>query len=324
MPSTLLSRFPLARCTDVDEFLPLVHQAFGVSRGRAVGPLPRAKPYELCGITDPQFTVGLLRNAIGVSIDGCQLGGSYFVNVGVSGTVLSERGTERLVNCPDLAAVFNPGDSHLLLPDRDGAETLGLRLDHALVTRELAMLLGREPDGPVAFDFALDLSRAPAAALRPVIESLLSLLDSDHEVLRHPAMRLSQVRTFVTSLLLTHRHSFSDELRHGHSSPRPRNLRGALAYIEAHLDEPMTLGDIARAAGCSARTLNDAFQEHFAVSPITRVRQLRLDRVRAELLDGAASVTEIACRWGFSHLGRFSAAYHERFGELPSQTRRRA
>jgi AraC-like DNA-binding protein len=277
MPSTLLSRFPLARCADIEEFLPLVHQAFGVPHGRAVGPLPRAKPYELRGITDPQFTIGLLRNAIGVSIDGRHLGGSYFVNFGVSGKVLSERGAERLVNCPDVAAVFNPGDSHVLLPDLDGAETLGIRLDRALVTRELAMLLGHEPDGPVAFDFALHLTRTRTAGLR-----------------------------------------------HGHSPFRPRHLRYALGYIEAHLAGPMTLGDIAQAAGCSARTLNDTFQEHFSVSPMSRVRQLRLDRAHADLLDGAVSVTEAACRWGFPHLGRFSGAYYERFGELPSQTRGRA
>ena len=49
MPSTLLSRFPLARCTDLDEFLPLVHRAFGVPRSHPVGPLPRRKPYELRG-----------------------------------------------------------------------------------------------------------------------------------------------------------------------------------------------------------------------------------------------------------------------------------
>lgn len=324
MQSSLLSRFPLARCTDPSEFLPLVHQAFGVPCGHAVGPVPRAMPYELRGITDPQYTIGFLRNAIGVRMDGRHLGGSYFVNIGVSGTVLSERGTERLMNCPDLVAVFNPGDTHLLLPDSDGAETLGIRLDHALVTRELAMLLGREPDGPVMFDFALDLSQPKTAGLRPAIESLLAQLDNDHEVLQHPAVRLNQVRTFATTLLLAHQHSFSDELRHGHSPLRPRNLRAALAYIEAHLAEPMTLGDMAQAAGCSARTLNATFHEHLCVSPMTRVRQLRLERVRAELLHGGRSVTEVAYRWGFTHLGRFSGAYHKRFGELPSETLRRA
>jgi hypothetical protein len=54
MQSTLLSGFPLASCTELDEFLPLVHQAFGVSHSRAVGPPPRRKPHELRGITDPQ------------------------------------------------------------------------------------------------------------------------------------------------------------------------------------------------------------------------------------------------------------------------------
>lgn len=323
-PSSLLSQFPLVRSSDLDEFLTLVHHAFGVTRSQTVGPVPRELPFELRGITDPQFTVGLLRNAIGARLGGHPDGGSYFINVGVSGTVLSGRGDERIVNCPEVAAVFNPGDGHLLLPDLSGAETVGIRLDHTLVAHELGMLLGHEPDGPVAFDFALDLTRPGTGALRPVLESLLAQLDSGHEVLQHPAVRLSQVRTFVTSLLLAHRHSFSDELRHGHSPLRPRHLRAALSYIEAHLAEPLTLGDIARAAGCSARTLTDAFGEHLSVSPMARVRQLRLDGVRAELLAGAGSVTDIACRWGFTHLGRFSGAYHERFGELPSQTLRSA
>jgi AraC-like DNA-binding protein len=323
LASDLLSRFPLACCDDLDEFLPLVHRAFGVPRSHPVGPMPRRRPYELRGLREPQFTVGLLRNAIGVSIDGSRLGGSYFINFGVSGTVLSERGGTRLVNSPELAAVFNPGDDQLLLPDRDGAETLAIRLDHALVFRELALLLGREPDGPVAFDFALDLTGRRTAGLRTVVDMLLSQLNDGHELLRHPAVRLSQVRTFVTTLLLTHEHSFSDQLLHGHSPIRPRHLRAAVGYIEAHLGEPMTLGDIAAAAGCSARTLNDAFREHFAVSPMTRVRQLRLDAARAELLGDGASVTAVAGRWGFGHLSRFSGAYQERFGELPSQTLRR-
>jgi len=40
-------------------------------------------------------------------------------------------------------------------------------------------------------------------------------------------------------------------------------------------------------------------------------------------LDGDVSVTNVALRYGFSHLGRFSSYYQSAFGEAPSVTLRR-
>jgi transcriptional regulator GlxA family with amidase domain len=56
------------------------------------------------------------------------------------------------------------------------------------------------------------------------------------------------------------------------------------------------------------------------------VRDARFARVRADLLraDTDESITQIAMKWGFRHLGRFAVGYRDRFGEMPSQTRRRA
>jgi len=48
-----------------------------------------------------------------------------------------------------------------------------------------------------------------------------------------------------------------------------------------------------------------------------------MERARRDLLDAdpaQASVTDIAARWGFFHLGRFSQAYRAMYQELPSQT----
>jgi len=52
------------------------------------------------------------------------------------------------------------------------------------------------------------------------------------------------------------------------------------------------------------------------------VRNLRFEKARQELLSGRGekSVTEVATRCGFSHLGRFAVEYRLRFGESPSQT----
>ena len=49
---------------------------------------------------------------------------------------------------------------------------------------------------------------------------------------------------------------------------------------------------------------------------------IRLARVREELLHGTenATVTGVAMRWGFTHTGRFAAAYRRKYGESPSQT----
>jgi transcriptional regulator GlxA family with amidase domain len=56
------------------------------------------------------------------------------------------------------------------------------------------------------------------------------------------------------------------------------------------------------------------------------LRALRLEKVRDTLSaaePGSVSVTEVAARWGFVHLGRFAGAYSRAFGERPSETLRR-
>ena len=55
------------------------------------------------------------------------------------------------------------------------------------------------------------------------------------------------------------------------------------------------------------------------------LRRQRLERVREELLvaaPGAVNVTEVATRWGFTHLSRFAASYRAAFSENPSDTLR--
>lgn len=53
------------------------------------------------------------------------------------------------------------------------------------------------------------------------------------------------------------------------------------------------------------------------------VRAVRLARVHDELRTsepGLTTVTTIAQRWGFFHLGRFAAAYRARYHTTPSDT----
>lgn len=101
-----------------------------------------------------------------------------------------------------------------------------------------------------------------------------------------------------------------------------QRLEAMDAYMLARLGAPISLVDLAKVTGVSIRSLHTLSLKHHQVSPMERLRLLRLDAARAYLqAQSQASVTDAALLHGFGHLGRFSAYYRERFGELPSQTR---
>jgi transcriptional regulator GlxA family with amidase domain len=73
------------------------------------------------------------------------------------------------------------------------------------------------------------------------------------------------------------------------------------------------------------RALQEGFARELGMPPLAYLRQVRLDRAWADLVQAeptATTVAEVALRWGFAHLGRFSAAYSQRFGEYPKDTLR--
>jgi transcriptional regulator GlxA family with amidase domain len=102
-------------------------------------------------------------------------------------------------------------------------------------------------------------------------------------------------------------------------------VRNAEAYALPHVGEPIYVTDLCKAAGVSERTLETAFKEVMALTPVAYLLRLRLHRVRQALLaaaPGSTTVSAEALDWGFWHFGEFSRAYKECFGELPSETLR--
>lgn len=109
------------------------------------------------------------------------------------------------------------------------------------------------------------------------------------------------------------------------SGPEHQRLRKALDYVHAHAREPIGTPEIAAAAGLSPRGLQQSLRRHLDQTPGDLLRSVRLDGALEDLRRAErdeTSVADIARGWGFGHLGRFSAAYRSRFGELPSDTLR--
>lgn len=138
-----------------------------------------------------------------------------------------------------------------------------------------------------------------------------------------PALLRSEAkRTAAVSLLDTFPHiplAVSTPI----ARPSGATLRAAIEHLHAHAHLPIAIEEVATAAGVSVRGLQALFRRELDVTPLDYLRRIRFDRVHAELRTlepGTSTVGEIAGRWGFTHLGRFSANYARRFGEYPRNT----
>ncbi|GAA1581624.1 hypothetical protein GCM10009742_27940 [Kribbella karoonensis] len=102
-------------------------------------------------------------------------------------------------------------------------------------------------------------------------------------------------------------------------------LRRAVAYVDANADQPVTVEDIATAAGTSARALQYGFRRHLECTPREYLRQVRLERAHRELQEAGpdATVAAIALRWGFTSTGWFTRHYRAAYGCSPGETLRR-
>lgn len=91
-------------------------------------------------------------------------------------------------------------------------------------------------------------------------------------------------------------------------------------------EPPPTLLEVCRCLCISPRKLEYCFKDVLGMSPRQYLRAARLNGVRRELRrgHGARGIADVASHWGFWHMSDFAADYKRLFGELPSQTDRRA
>ena len=93
-------------------------------------------------------------------------------------------------------------------------------------------------------------------------------------------------------------------------------------FILENLTEECSVSNLTERFSISDKSLEKYFSTLFGITPKKLITQLKLNQVHKELCYANAadvSVTDVAQRWGFSHLGRFSNTYKDVFGTLPSE-----
>jgi len=239
----------------------------------------------------------------------------YLVQLPDDGDHVFLFGKERVVATPSRAVIVSPYHAGPLTHGAGPGGRLVLQLDNTLVRASLRECTGLEPNEDLPdLPLIMDLSTGPGRPFKALLMDIVEELDLAGSVLLSQEPALDHLTRSLAALLVAPVAAAFDRK----ASP----IDSVLAYIAGHLEQAMTVEELARIGGMNKRSLQRAFQSRFEMSPLEFVRRRRLEQARSMLASGApgTTVTTVALRAGFSHMGRFARDYHAQYGEKPSET----
>ncbi|OAP39866.1 AraC family transcriptional regulator [Sinorhizobium glycinis] len=230
-------------------------------------------------------------------------------------------GRKRLLSTPGTAMVGNMAQFERLTIHENRGH-IGIAFEKSAMVGQLSQLLDAPVLGDIDLCATLDTDSAAGSRLAALGSLLWDCFDVAGEDRVSATATNHLFQAAMVMILESVPHNYSARLHKPMSPAMPRNLKRAIEYMVANIAHPMSVADIAREAGTSVRALQTAFQQFKDTTPLNFLRQMRLEGVRRTLSDEAntLSIAQVARAWGFTHMGRFSAVYHDAFGQPPSET----
>lgn len=272
-----------------------------------------------------QIAVGYLRYGADIRMNPETMTSCYHINIPVAGHSESVCGRTTAVSSPGRAAVFVPGQPITLRWSADCAQLM-LKIDRSRLEAELQAIVDRDVR-LVDFELGMDLTTSLGQSWLATLRLLVGEIDRPGSLMRHPLLLDHFQRVLMTALLFTQPHNYTSLLTGEQRAARPRSVQRAIDMMEDRPEHPHSVEDLAAHARVSVRALQAGFRRYVGTTPMGYLNGVRLRRVERELAEAApdsVTVTQVAYRWGFTHHGRFAAAYRERFGCSPSETLRKA
>ena len=284
----------------------------------------RALNFKLRYLESPRLTLGHLRFGADSELLVPPAESSYHLNLTLSGATQAIQGGRGVATMAGrTGAMFSPTERRAVRWSPDAVQ-YAIKIPRAGLEGQLAALIGRPVDRPIDFALGFDLSTPQGQSLLAAVAHLRTEISRAGGISRSPLVR-AQLESYVLSqLLMAIPNDHAEQLLETGRLITRRHVQLAVDFIDEHLGDPIAGPDIARAASVSIRSLQSGFQDELGMSPMAYVRQRRLDRVHADLLDNPSRllVQSVAARWGFFHFGRFAEQYRRKFGVLPSETAR--
>lgn len=243
------------------------------------------------------------------------------------------------VRAPTLLLPLRPGDTYnigrkALQPDPTKAvllatgheyslhgpagACLGLRIDGDLLCQEISgRMLGRsKPLLLKSVEIPMDAGRQ--AVFRSIYDRMFAAAKGNHTWGSYGNVDTfeAEVASWVAGLVIEQAGALAA------SAGSLQRVERLERWLDAHLGEDITLDQLCAVSGIRWRALQKLMMARYGQSPLEWVKARRLAAVRERLLKSNPGVviSMVALDCGFTHLGRFSAAYRRAHGELPSAT----
>lgn len=320
-----LSRYERFRTCDLEEACSRVAQIYCPHELRIVNRDVRRVDTCMSHVSFGGVSINRLRYGPTVHIDAGCLNRFFLVMMPITGNAEVCCGDKRVASSRSVAVVVSPTEP-LYQTIHAQTDQIMIQVDRELLERTCAQHVGHGLRHPVCFRADLAMHEA-GASWSALVSYLLAELDREAPHLDSPLVRGQLEHLAMATLLYSQPNNYSEELKKPARPIAPAHVKRVEAYIEANAEQPLTVARLAAHAGVSTSALYAGFREFRNASPMAYLRSVRLKRARDTLLEATpatTTVTDVAMRWGFRHLGRFTSHYKKHFGELPCNTLRKS
>ncbi len=279
---------------------------------------------EMSGVHLGKTLIGYNRFATKTQVNSGDVEDSVFLVLGMGMPATIHVDGDPLVSA-EKGAVLSPR-RRVILDLEAGSETLTVKAKFDAIEMRFQEMMDRRPGKPIVFDPSFELDNGLGVQTRLLLTSLVTTIEQDSRVLDNPVFRAG-FDEMLLNILMALPNNYSDELTGNRQrSIAPTMVRKIEEFIEAHATEPVTVSDLVMQCECSRGALFKAFRRFRGYTPMQFLAECRLRSAREALQSAspADNVSSIAYACGFSHPGRFSVAYRQRFGESPSATLQRS
>jgi AraC-like DNA-binding protein len=221
--------------------------------------------------------------------------------------------------------VFNPGIPAVLELSRNQTN-FTIRITMSAFRRALERESGRTLISELIFQTYLPDSQINVKALCNFLSYLCDEIDQGNLNFNLPLIEKQYEQTILSLVLAELPHNHKEFIGMEALKSAPDCIRKVEKLVAKNFADYISLSEMAVCAGVSVRTLQNSFRRFRNITPMEFLRDYRLSVSRQLLTDDKhvdRNISKIATNCGFTHLSKFAKCYRKRYGESPSETRKK-